>query len=79
MQAHVKLPGVLVQVAFVLHPPLLVRHSSTSAQVCPSPEYPELQAQELLPGRFVQVASGAQPPLPVRHSFWSTQLTPSPE
>jgi len=31
LQAHLKLPGTLIQVANWLHPPLFTSHSSTSA------------------------------------------------
>ena len=37
LQAQLELPSELVQVALVSHPPLLVRHSSMSEQVVPSP------------------------------------------
>jgi hypothetical protein len=37
LQAQVRVPGVLVQVAVVAQPPLFVAHSLTSVQVTPSP------------------------------------------
>jgi len=37
LQAQVRVPGVLAQVAFTSQPPFAAAHSSTSAQVTPSP------------------------------------------
>jgi hypothetical protein len=37
LHMQVRLPGVLVQVALALQPPLFVAHSLTSAQVSPLP------------------------------------------
>lgn len=78
MQAQVRPPGVLVQAAFALHPPLFVEHSFTSVQVTPSPVKPLLHAQVRPPGLLVHAALGLQPPLLVRHSLVSVQVTPSP-
>ena len=44
LQVQVLPPGVFWQVALALQPPLSVAHSSTSAQVLPSPLKPALQA-----------------------------------
>ena len=66
-----------MQVALASQPPLLVRHSSTSVQVSPSPVKPALQAQVRLPGVLVQVAFALQPPLPEAHSLTSTQVSPA--
>ena len=73
MHAHVRLPLVLVQVAFGSQPPLLLEHSFTSVHVVPLPVNPVLHAQLRLPVEFVQVAFGSQPPLFVLHSSMSTQ------
>ena len=67
-----------ISTAFIAQPPLFVRHSSTSAQVRPSPVKPAWQAQVRDPGVLVQVALTLQPPLLVAHSFTSVQVTPSP-
>jgi hypothetical protein len=45
LQAQVKAPTVLVQVAFALQFELLVAHSSTSPHTLPVPIQPVLQAQ----------------------------------
>jgi len=48
LHAHVFDPGVFVHVAFTLHPPLFVWHSSTSVHAeKPSPVYPVLQTHVL--------------------------------
>src|SRR5512142_635080 len=56
LHTQMRLPGVLVQVASALQPPLLVAHSLTSVQTNPLPSQPALQVQRKLPGRFSQVA-----------------------
>ena len=73
MHAHVLPPAVLVQVALLLHPPLLLAHSFTSLHTRPSPEYPLLHTQVRPPLVLVQVASLLQPPLLVAHSLMSRQ------
>ena len=77
-QLHTREPTVLVQVAFTLQPPLLVRHSFTSEQVTPLPVEPEGQVQVRDPGVLVQVAVTSQPPLLARHSLTSVQEIPVP-
>ncbi len=71
-----RLPGVLVQVAFASQPPLLEAHSLRSVQVMPSPVKPALQVQVRLPTVLRQVAFVLQPPLPRAHSFTSTHVLP---
>ena len=79
MHAQVKLPDVLVHVAFGLHPPLFVAHSLMSLHVVPLPVKPVLHAQVKLPAVFVHVALTSHPPLFVLHSLMSVQVTPLPE
>jgi hypothetical protein len=76
LQTQVRDPGVFEQVAFGLHPPLLVRHSSTSVQVTPLPLKPARHVQVRLPTVLVHVALASQPPFAVRHSLGS-QTVPS--
>ena len=67
MHAQVRLPGVLVQVAFVAHPPLPVRHSLTSTHALPLSVKPALHA------------AGAQ--MPEKHAavpLATTQVLPQP-
>ncbi len=71
----VREPMVLAQIAFGSQPPLPERHSLTSVQVRPSPEYPVAQVQVHEPGVLVQTPAGAaaQPPKFVRHSSTSVR------
>jgi hypothetical protein len=59
LQAHVKIPGVSVQVAsaWQLLPLPSPLHSSSFVQITPSPLYPALHAHVKLPSVSVQVAS----------------------
>ena len=74
-----KLPAVLVQVAFAEQLSVPSAHSSVSLQVTPLPLNPARHAQVKLPGVFAQVAFTSQLSVPSRHSSSSVQLTPSPE
>jgi len=70
LQVQVREPGVLVQVALALQPPLFVAHSSISVQVIPSPENPVLQVHVtplMGPLLSAQFALALQPPLFVLH------------
>jgi hypothetical protein len=69
---------VLLQIALAAQPPLLVAHSSMSAQVTPSPVKPGAQVQDRAPGVLEQTAFALQPPLPTEHSSMSVQVWPSP-
>ena len=81
MQAHVKLPGVLVQVASAWQLSVARVHSLSSVQSTPLPVKPVLQAQEKLPSVFVQRASAWQlwPSPSPEHSSESTQPVPPEE
>ena len=62
-----------------LHPPLLVAHSFTSVQVCPSPVYPGGQEPHWYPPAVLLHATrGEQVSSPCAHSSTSVQLWPSP-
>src|SRR5215217_3577597 len=74
LQAQVKEPVVLVQVAFSSQLSVPAAHSSMSVQVTPSPSYPALQAQVKEPTVLVQVAFSSQLSVPAAHSLTSTQV-----
>jgi hypothetical protein len=78
LHAHVKDPGVFVQVAFAWQLSVLAVHSFTSVQVTPLPVKPVLQAQVKLPRVFRQVAFALQLSVLVVHSSTSLQVNPSP-
>jgi hypothetical protein len=77
LHAHVKEPGVFVQVAFALQLLIPAVHSFTSVQVTPLPVKPALHAHVNEPVVFTHVAFALQLFVPV-HSFTSAQVTPLP-
>jgi hypothetical protein len=78
LQAHEKLPVVLLHVALPLHVSRFNAHSSTSAHSTPLPVYPALQAQLKLPVVLLHIASELHVSVPSAHSSTSIHSTPLP-
>jgi hypothetical protein len=79
-QAQLKLPTVLVHVAFAEQLSVLSRHSLLSTHEMPSPEKPDKHWQWNVPGVLMHVPKTEQllpPPWP-RHSLKSLHTTPLP-
>lgn len=76
---QVFVPGpLLVQVAWVSHPPLAVAHESTAAQTVPLPVYPVLHVHVGPVAVDVHFAVAAQPPFFVAQDPTPVHVVPLP-
>lgn len=75
---QVRLPGVLVHMAFVEQPPFMVAHSSTSVeQVVPVQPFEHTQVN--VPGPLIMQVPPLRHGLVGRQALTAVQVSPSPE
>src|SRR3990172_5897725 len=76
LQAQVKVPGTLTQVASAWQSSSIRAHSLMSVQVTPSPVQPAVQVHMKRPGGVMQVASAQLVPLPVQPGLQAQEKPP---